>query len=38
MRAYDLLTTMPVGFWERPDRASRAMFAGMIKHRQWSQV
>lgn len=38
MRAYDMLTTMPTGFWEQPDRASRALFAGMIKHRQWSQV
>ena len=33
-----MLTTMPVGFWERPDRASRALFAGMIKDRQWSQA
>jgi hypothetical protein len=38
MRAYDMLTTMPSGFWEKPDRASRALFAGMLKHRQWSQV
>ena len=38
MRAYDMLTTMPAGFWEQPDRASRALFAGTIKHHQWSQV
>ena len=38
MRAYDMLTTMPAGFWEQPDRATRALFAGMIKHRQWSQA
>ena len=33
-----MLTTLPSGFWEKPDRAARALFAGMIKHWQWSQV
>ena len=32
------MTTLPSHAFDRPDRGTRALYAGLIKHRQWCQA